>query len=151
MGLCQHRPDGRAEGRCRVVHGHHDRHQGHSTSPRQVQNSSPFKHHNRAGAAMRTVVAGQGYVGLPRAVRAAEVGHRVVGYDVGPYRVQQLAAGQSHARDVDSSRLRAVLDSGAYFASADAAAAPAGFDIAVITVPSPLRDGVPVGRAGTRR
>ena len=91
---------------------------------------------------MQIVVAGQGYVGLPLAVRAAEVGHCVVGYDVDPYRVQQLADGLSYVRDVDSSRLRAVLDSGAYSATADAAAL-AGFDIAVITVPTPLRDGVP--------
>ncbi|MDQ0578664.1 hypothetical protein QF030_000842 [Streptomyces rishiriensis] len=33
-----------------------------------------------------------------------------------------LTAGHSHVRDVDSSRLRAVLDSGAYSATADAAA-----------------------------
>jgi nucleoside-diphosphate-sugar epimerase len=31
---------------------------------------------------MHVVIAGQGYVGLPLAVRAAEVGHRVIGYDV---------------------------------------------------------------------
>ncbi|WP_432101081.1 nucleotide sugar dehydrogenase [Streptomyces sp. WAC 04229] len=91
---------------------------------------------------MQIVVAGQGYVGLPLAVRAAEVGHRVVGYDVDSHRVQQLAAGQSCVRDVASSRLRAVLDSGAYFATADGATLT-GFDIAVITVPTPLRDGVP--------
>ncbi|MFJ9909814.1 nucleotide sugar dehydrogenase [Streptomyces sp. NPDC101152] len=91
---------------------------------------------------MHIVVAGQGYVGLPLAVRAAEVGHRVVGYDVDPHRVQQLAAGQSCVRDVASSRLRAMLDSGAYSATTNAAAL-AGFDIAVITVPTPLRDGVP--------
>ncbi|KUO00034.1 nucleotide sugar dehydrogenase [Streptomyces caeruleatus] len=91
---------------------------------------------------MQIVIAGQGYVGLPLAVRAAEVGHHVVGYDVDPHRVQQLAAGQSHVRDVDSARLRAVLDSGSYSATADAAAL-ADFDIAVITVPTPLRNGVP--------
>ncbi|MFF1630756.1 MULTISPECIES: nucleotide sugar dehydrogenase [unclassified Streptomyces] len=91
---------------------------------------------------MQIVVAGQGYVGLPLAVRAAEVGHRVVGYDVDAHRVQQLAAGESYVEDVASSRLRAVLDSGVYSASADAAGL-AGFDIAVITVPTPLRDGVP--------
>ncbi|MFZ3475727.1 nucleotide sugar dehydrogenase [Streptomyces sp. 4.24] len=91
---------------------------------------------------MQIVVAGQGYVGLPLAVRAAEVGHRVVGYDVDPHRVQQLAAGQSYVQDVTSARLRAVLDAKAYSATADAAAL-AGFDIAVITVPTPLRDGVP--------
>lgn len=91
---------------------------------------------------MHVVVAGQGYVGLPLAVRAAEVGHRVVGYDVDTERIKRLTAGDSYVRDVDSSRLRAVLDSGAYSATADAAAL-AGFDIAVITVPTPLTEGVP--------
>ncbi|MFF9310889.1 nucleotide sugar dehydrogenase [Streptomyces sp. NPDC014748] len=91
---------------------------------------------------MDVVVAGQGYVGLPLAVRAAEVGHHVVGYDVDPDRIKRLTAGDSYVEDVASSRLRAVLDSGSYSATADAAAV-AGFDIAVITVPTPLRDGVP--------
>jgi len=91
---------------------------------------------------MDVVVAGQGYVGLPLAVRAAEVGHRVVGYDVNPDRIKRLTAGDSYVEDVASSRLRAVLDTGAYSATADADAL-AGFDIAVITVPTPLRDGVP--------
>ena len=91
---------------------------------------------------MQIVVAGQGYVGLPLAVRAAEVGHHVVGYDVDSHRVQQLAAGHSYVRDVDSARLHAVLDSGTYSATTNTAVL-AGFDIAVITVPTPLRDGVP--------
>lgn len=91
---------------------------------------------------MQIIVAGQGYVGLPLAVRAAEVGHRVIGYDVDPHRVQQLAAGDSYVEDVASSRLRAVLDTGAYSATSDADTL-AGYDIAVITVPTPLRDGVP--------
>ncbi|WP_327297765.1 MULTISPECIES: nucleotide sugar dehydrogenase [unclassified Streptomyces] len=91
---------------------------------------------------MHIVIAGQGYVGLPLAVRAAEVGHRVVGYDVDPHRVRQLAAGESYVEDVASARLRAVLDTGAYRVTDDADALPA-FDLAVITVPTPLRDGVP--------
>ncbi|WP_432114699.1 nucleotide sugar dehydrogenase [Streptomyces sp. S1] len=91
---------------------------------------------------MKVVVAGQGYVGLPLAVRAAEVGHRVVGYDVDLERVARLTAGRSYVADVASSRLRTVLDSGAYSATADAGAL-VGYDVAVITVPTPLRDGVP--------
>jgi UDP-N-acetyl-D-glucosamine dehydrogenase len=90
----------------------------------------------------RVVVLGQGYVGLPLAVRAAEVGHEVVGYDVDKERVKRLAAGESYIEDVPSGRLGAILDSGAYRPSAEARAC-AGFDVAVITVPTPLRDGVP--------
>ncbi|MET8506873.1 nucleotide sugar dehydrogenase [Streptomyces sp. NPDC004787] len=91
---------------------------------------------------MKVVVAGQGYVGLPLAVRAAEVGHCVTGYDVDPHRVARLAAAESYVEDVPSSRLRAVLDAGTYTATTDPAML-AGFDIAVITVPTPLHDGVP--------
>jgi UDP-N-acetyl-D-glucosamine dehydrogenase len=91
---------------------------------------------------MRVVVLGQGYVGLPLAVRAAQTGHDVVGYDVDRERVKRLAAGESYIEDVSSRDLRAILDSGAYRPSAEARAC-AGFDFAVITVPTPLRDGVP--------
>ncbi|WP_329468566.1 hypothetical protein [Streptomyces sp. NBC_01431] len=91
---------------------------------------------------MQIAVAGQGYVGLPPAVRAAEVGHRAIGYDVDAHRVQQLIAGHSYVEDVTSARLRPVLDAGTYSATTDASAL-AGFYIAVITVPAPLRHGVP--------
>ena len=91
---------------------------------------------------MRVVIAGQGYVGLPLAVRAAEVGHQVVGYDVDERRIKRLAVGESYVEDIPSARLRRLLESGAYLPSADPADV-AGFDIAVITVPTPLRDGAP--------
>ncbi len=93
-------------------------------------------------APSRVVVCGQGYVGLPLAVRAARVGHRVVGYDVDGQRVKRLQAGESYVEDVPSQLLQAVLDAGHYRAS-DEARAVAGFDLAVITVPTPLREGVP--------
>ena len=91
---------------------------------------------------MRVVVAGQGYVGLPLAMRAAEVGHQVVGYDVDARRVKRLAAGESYVEDVPSEQVRAVLASGAYAATGDPSLLT-GFDLAVITVPTPLRDGIP--------
>jgi UDP-N-acetyl-D-glucosamine dehydrogenase len=90
----------------------------------------------------RVVVVGQGYVGLPLAVRAAQVGHEVVGYDVDKERIKRLAAGESYIEDVPSSELRTILDSGSYRPSAEARSC-AGFDVAVITVPTPLRDGIP--------
>jgi UDP-N-acetyl-D-glucosamine dehydrogenase len=44
----------------------------------------------------RVVVVGQGYVGLPVALRAAAVGFPVVGLDVAADRVAALAAGRSY-------------------------------------------------------
>jgi UDP-N-acetyl-D-glucosamine dehydrogenase len=90
----------------------------------------------------KVVVVGQGYVGLPLAVRAVEAGHQVIGYDVDQTRVKRLAAGESITEDVTGDRLRAALASGRYRPSTDEATCR-DFDIAVVTVPTPLRDGDP--------
>ena len=52
------------------------------------------------GRPLRVVVVGQGYVGLPLAMRAVAVGHDVVGFDVSVDRVKRLAAGESFVEDV---------------------------------------------------
>ncbi|MER5618631.1 nucleotide sugar dehydrogenase [Streptomyces sp. NPDC002215] len=90
----------------------------------------------------RAVVVGQGYVGLSLAVRAAESGYEVIGYDVDKERVGRLVAGDSYIEDVSSARLSPLLASGAYRASRDPADCE-GFDIALITVPTPLSNGLP--------
>jgi UDP-N-acetyl-D-glucosamine dehydrogenase len=36
----------------------------------------------------KVVILGQGYVGLPLAVAAADAGHTTIGYDVDPDRIQ---------------------------------------------------------------
>ena len=90
----------------------------------------------------RVVVMGQGYVGLPVAVRAAEVGFDVIGFDVDKARVEDLAAGRSFIEDIPDARLQRVLNDGRYRPSAESSDLD-GFDIAVISVPTPLRDGAP--------
>ena len=90
----------------------------------------------------KVVLIGQGYVGLPVAMRAVEVGYDVVGIDSDAGRANRLAAGESFVEDVTAERLAAALATGRYRASTDPADA-AGFDICVITVPTPLRDGTP--------
>ena len=91
---------------------------------------------------MRVVIAGQGYVGLPLAIRAAERGHEVIGYEVDPNRAALLALGTSYVEDVSSERIQAVLATGAYRPTTSPGDC-ADYDIALITVPTPLRDGVP--------
>src|SRR5690349_9258688 len=90
----------------------------------------------------KVVVVGQGYVGLPVALRAAAVGHYVVGYDVDDARVKRLAAGDSYIEDVSSDALVAAMDSGSYLPSCERRDV-AGFDYAIITVPTPLHEGLP--------
>ncbi|MGW7313168.1 nucleotide sugar dehydrogenase [Streptomyces sp. NPDC054865] len=92
----------------------------------------------QAPAAVRKVVVlGQGYVGLPLALRAAELGHQVVGYDVDKNRARTLAAGTSPVEDVSDDRLAELLTAGDYQPSYQAGDL-AGFDVAVIAVPTPI-------------
>lgn len=90
----------------------------------------------------KVVVIGQGYVGLPLAMRAVEVGFDVVGLDVDAGRIKRLGTGESFVEDVSPTRLAIALRTGRYLPSTDYADAK-GFDICVISVPTPLRDGVP--------
>jgi UDP-N-acetyl-D-glucosamine dehydrogenase len=90
----------------------------------------------------RLVVIGQGYVGLPLAVRAVEAGYAVVGFDTDKSRVDRLSRGETFIDDVTDAELSAMLASGRYLPTSDPAALD-GFDIAVVSVPTPLRDGVP--------
>ncbi|MCU1499563.1 MAG: nucleotide sugar dehydrogenase [Acidimicrobiales bacterium] len=90
----------------------------------------------------RVVIVGQGYVGLPLAVRAVEQGHDVVGFDLDTQRIAQLAAGDSFIEDIPSERLQACLATGRYLPSADTDDL-ADFDIAVVSVPTPLKEGTP--------
>jgi UDP-N-acetyl-D-glucosamine dehydrogenase len=90
----------------------------------------------------RLVLMGQGYVGLPVAMQAVARGYSVVGFDVDELRVKRLNAGESYVEDVRDAVLQEALATGRYRATT-AERDCAGFDVAVITVPTPLRDGVP--------
>lgn len=90
----------------------------------------------------KVVVVGQGYVGLPVAMRAVSVGYTVFGVDLDLDRIASLRAGSSYVDDTADTELQSAIDSGRYNATSDYSDA-AGFDIAVITVPTPLREGVP--------
>ena len=90
----------------------------------------------------RVVVVGQGYVGLPVAVRAVEAGFDVVGFDVNAERVADLAAGRSYVEDIPDDRLRTAIATGRYRPSARPSDC-ARFAVAVISVPTPLHEGNP--------
>ncbi len=89
----------------------------------------------------KVVVVGQGYVGLPVAMRAVEVGFRVVGFEASIERVEALLAGDSYVGDISDEELTRALHEG-YSPTVDPAELE-GFDVAVISVPTPLRDGLP--------
>ncbi len=91
---------------------------------------------------VKVALVGQGYVGLPLAMRAVEVGMHVVGFDLDARKVQGLAAGRTHIDDISDADVTAALATGRFLPT-DQTSDLAGFDVAVITVPTPLRDGAP--------
>ncbi len=94
------------------------------------------------GRDRRVVVVGQGYVGLPVAMRAVEVGYDVVGFDLDKVKISGLAAGRSHIEDIGDDEVAHALATGRYRPT-ESPRDLEDFDIAVISVPTPLRDGVP--------
>ena len=70
--------------------------------------------HGRARRPAPWPSSGQGYVGLPLAMRAVAVGHDVVGFDPDVSRVKALADGDSFVPDVSADDVRGALASGRY-------------------------------------
>ena len=93
-------------------------------------------------SAQRLAIIGQGYVGLPLAVTAVGAGYDVIGIDLDHSRVDRLSRGESYVDDVSDDQLRAALSGGRYRPTANYEDA-ANFAVAVITVPTPLRDRSP--------
>jgi nucleotide sugar dehydrogenase len=89
----------------------------------------------------KVALIGQGYVGLPVAMRAAELGFPTVGYEIDEQRCQSLSTGVSYVEDVSDETLKRALAAN-YRPTTDVGDL-FGFDVAVITVPTPLRDGAP--------
>src|SRR6267154_2694428 len=48
------------------------------------------------GAQLKVAIIGCGYVGLPLALRFAEAGHKVTGFDTDPNKINMLNAGRSY-------------------------------------------------------
>ena len=84
----------------------------------------------------RIAVVGQGYVGLPLSICAAEAGWNVVGIDVNSEIVQSLGHGISHIEDVDSTRIKVLLDS-FYEVTTDFSMIK-NCKVVIICVPTPL-------------
>ncbi|TWX34018.1 nucleotide sugar dehydrogenase [Frigoribacterium sp. ACAM 257] len=90
----------------------------------------------------RLIVLGQGYVGLPLAMRAVEAGFAVTGVDTDLGRVDALSSGISFVEDVADSQVADALATGRY-APCSTLDGIDGFDYAIISVPTPLRETLP--------
>nr|WP_202554902.1 nucleotide sugar dehydrogenase [Streptomyces sp. SID4950] len=85
---------------------------------------------------------GQGYVGLPLAMAAVTAGHTVIGFEPAEERLLHLMNGKSYVDDVDDQALAGALLTGRYEPTRHPAEL-ADYDVAVITVPTPLANGQP--------
>jgi UDP-N-acetyl-D-glucosamine dehydrogenase len=90
----------------------------------------------------KLVIVGQGYVGLPIAMRAVAAGFSVLGIDLDRVRLWSLQDGRSYVDDVPDERLAEALASGRYQPTVNYEDAT-GFDAAIIAVPTPLKDNAP--------
>ena len=83
------------------------------------------------------VVIGQGYVGLPLALEAANSGFSVTGIDNNLVKVEELTAGRSTVEDISNEALKSVIENGNLIISANTAFKPE-VEIICICVPTPL-------------
>jgi nucleotide sugar dehydrogenase len=87
-------------------------------------------------------VLGLGYVGLPLALAASRVGHRVTGFDVDDVRIERLTHGSSDVKDVSDLELKQAVVAGRIRFTTQAAEL-AGVDTFIICVPTPLTNELP--------
>ena len=90
----------------------------------------------------KVVIVGQGYVGLPISIRSVDMGYSVVGLDNDLGRVSKLLAGSSFVEDVSNEVLSNSLATGRFHPTTELSEV-SNFDVAVITVPTPLREAAP--------
>jgi UDP-N-acetyl-D-galactosamine dehydrogenase len=58
----------------------------------------------------RVAVIGLGYVGLPLAVAFAQAGHRVTGFDIDHWRIDELRGGVDRTGEIDAKTRRCGID-----------------------------------------
>ena len=82
-------------------------------------------------------ILGLGYVGLPLALRFAEVGYRVAGFDIDAGKVEALNAGRSYIEHIKAESIATARKRGRFEATSDFSGAR-GCDALIICVPTPL-------------
>src|ERR1700674_1352902 len=89
------------------------------------------------GAQLKVGIIGCGYVGLPLALRFAEAGHKVTGFDTDPNKVTMLNAGKSYIEHIPQNKIQQFVNSRHFSATNDFAKLKDA-DAILICVPTPL-------------
>src|SRR5580765_3646597 len=91
------------------------------------------------GAQLKVAIIGCGYVGLPLALRFAEAGHKVTGFDTDPNKVNMLNAGRSYIEHIPQTKIQQFVNSRHFSATTDFAKLKEA-DAILICVPTPLSE-----------
>ncbi len=89
------------------------------------------------GAQLKVAIIGCGYVGLPLALRFAEAGHKVTGFDTDPKKVEMLSAGKSYIEHISQTKIQQYVNSRHFGATTDFSKLEEA-DAILICVPTPL-------------
>jgi UDP-N-acetyl-D-glucosamine dehydrogenase len=90
-----------------------------------------------AGQDIQIGIIGCGYVGLPLAVRFADVGQRVTGFDLDQSKVDKLNAGQSYIQHIPADKIAQHVKAQRFCATSDFTKLRS-MDAILICVPTPL-------------
>ncbi|HKV05110.1 MAG TPA: nucleotide sugar dehydrogenase [Candidatus Acidoferrales bacterium] len=90
-----------------------------------------------AGKGIQIGIIGCGYVGLPLALRFADVGQFVTGFDLDQTKVDKLNAGQSYIQHISAEKIREHVQAKHFCATSDFTKLR-GMDAVLICVPTPL-------------
>src|SRR6202046_5490429 len=90
-----------------------------------------------AGKDLKIGIIGCGYVGLPLALRFADVGHRVTGFDTDQEKIKKLNAGQSYIQHISADKINHHVQGKRFDATTDFTKLRE-MDAVLICVPTPL-------------
>ena len=89
------------------------------------------------GTQLKVAIIGCGYVGLPLALRFAEAGHKVTGFDTDPKKIHMLNAGKSYIEHIQQNKIQQYVNSRHFHATSDFSKLSEA-DAIIICVPTPL-------------
>src|ERR1700675_3891885 len=90
-----------------------------------------------AGKDIKVGIIGCGYVGLPLALRFADTGHRVTGFDLDQEKIKKLNAGQSYIQHIPADKIKRHVQDKRFDATTDFTRLRE-MDAVLICVPTPL-------------
>jgi UDP-N-acetyl-D-glucosamine dehydrogenase len=90
-----------------------------------------------AGKNIKVGIIGCGYVGLPLALRFADVGQHVTGFDLDKFKIDKLNAGESYIQHIPADKIREHVKARRFDATTDFSRLR-GMDAVLICVPTPL-------------